>query len=87
VSFCYSTLDLKSEIYSRPFFEPTDASAKRAFELACQDAGTLVGLAPEDFVLFRLAEFDDVLGVITPCAIAQVVRGVEVVMRRNDAQG
>lgn len=81
---CYTTLDYKSEVYARPFFEETDASAKRAFSIAVSDKSTLVGQAPEDFAVFRIGTFNDVNGILVSCEPVLVCRGNDLVVPPDD---
>jgi len=61
----YSVYDNKACIFCRPFACQTDAAAIRDFINAAQ-ADTDIGRNPADYVLYRLATFQDVTGVITP---------------------
>ncbi len=55
----YSIFDQASGLYSRPFFDGSDASATRMFSEIATDAEHPVGKHPEDYTLFRLGIFDD----------------------------
>ncbi len=55
----YSIYDTASGLYSRPFFDQSDAAAKRAFQDLVIDKGHPVGKHPEDYALFRIGIFDD----------------------------
>jgi len=63
----YSVLDLRSSIFANPFISVNDMTALRDFGNAVNDLGTTLSKNPEDFQLYKIGSFDDVLGVITPC--------------------
>lgn len=60
-----SVFDVKSAIYSNPFYSPNVAVADRDFKYACQDSTTALSRHPDDYVLYCLAEFDDESGLFT----------------------
>lgn len=59
---CYSFLDTKSGLFSLPFYMQMDGLARRAAIDVATDLSTTPGRHPEDFVLYRLGQFDDNLG-------------------------
>lgn len=56
-----AVLDAAAECYSNPFFSANKAVGIRDFHYACQDKSTSLGRNPEDYSLWYLGEFDDVL--------------------------
>lgn len=60
----YSIYDEKSQSYGTPFFMATDGLAARAFSDLVKDTTTLVGMHPEDFVLYQIGSFDDASAVL-----------------------
>lgn len=59
----YSIFDVKAQCYSNPFFMPHNGQALRAFsDLVCDEKSS-INKHPEDYILYRLAEYDDVSGV------------------------
>lgn len=58
----FSLLDLKTGVYSQPFFFAHRAQATRAVVDMAQDLSTTVGRHPEDFCLYMVGEFDDTIG-------------------------
>lgn len=60
----FSVLDLKSDLFSSPFFSPTQASGVRAFSQACTDPASEFSKFPTDFELFQIGEWDDNTGEI-----------------------
>lgn len=63
----FSILDVKSDVYSPPFFMQTVGQAMRAFKVTVNDQESQVGRFPEDFKLMRIGEFDGVRGLLTAC--------------------
>jgi len=60
----YSVYDIKAEAYAPPFFLARDEVAKRTFLDAMSDPGHPMAAHPEDYVLYRLADFDDETGTV-----------------------
>jgi len=58
----YSIRDIKAEIYGNPFYMSQDGQALRAFGDLVGDEKTSISKHPEDYQLFKLAEYDDVSG-------------------------
>lgn len=58
----YAVHDLKAGVFNTPFFQLNDHVAKRAFTDLVNDPQSMLFKHPEDFNLFRLAEFDDGYG-------------------------
>lgn len=70
-----AVFDSVSNIYGNPFFSTNKNTGIRDFHFAAQDKSTSIGQSPDDYSLFYLGEFDDVLckfDLITPerCARA-----------------
>ena len=55
----YSVYDKVAEKYMGIFESTNDATAARAFEVACKDKKTQVGEKPKDYQLFKIGTFDD----------------------------
>lgn len=64
----YSFFDVKSGLFSLPFFQIHDNIARRAAQTVASEATSTIGQYPEDFVLYRVGQFDDTLGELIPCA-------------------
>lgn len=65
----YSLLDKKMEVYLTPFFSRNDVDAGRQLSASLRDpqmAQSPIALAPGDFDLVAVGDFDDDTGVITP---------------------
>lgn len=61
----YSLLDVKTGLYSPPFFLAHDVLALRAVLELCSDRNTTPGKYPADYVLYRLGSFDDNTGMVS----------------------
>lgn len=59
----YTIYDCSVENYNVPFFAKTDAEAQRIVASSCQ-SGSLLLNYPEDFVLYRIGDFDTETGII-----------------------
>lgn len=62
---CFSILDAKTGYFNVPYFSPTVASGRRAFQEVCRDENSLVHKYPDDFQLWHIGEFDDNDGHLT----------------------
>lgn len=58
----YSLLDVKTGLYSPPFFLNHDAQAIRAILELSKDVNTTPAKYPEDYVLYKVGIFDDNVG-------------------------
>ncbi len=57
----YVIYDSKAGLYNTPFFMVNDQVALRSFTDLSQDKSTDVGRHPEDFTLFKVGLYDDVI--------------------------
>ncbi len=55
----FTVYDLKAAAYITPFFLPTVAQAKRAFNDCVADTNHQFGLHPEDYDLYSLGTYDN----------------------------
>lgn len=55
----FAIYDSKAEVYNKPFYELTIASAIRAFSDAANDTQTAFAKHPADYTLFHIGTFDD----------------------------
>jgi hypothetical protein len=62
----YAVLDKVSEFFMNPFFLTTDGAARRAVVQASLDPKTEFHTNPHDYELYKLAEYDNTDGSITP---------------------
>lgn len=69
----YGIYDLKGEVFFAPFFERSDDTAIRAIAVQFSDESFLAKY-PEDFVLYKLANFDAQSGAVTDCEKVKICR-------------
>jgi len=72
----YSVFDSKSESYTPPFYQHTEAMAIRTFADACNDKEHTFGMHPDDYTLFDLGTWDDSTGTITQDKIVSIGNGL-----------
>lgn len=58
----YSIYDRKSTLWTRPFFNKSDADATRGFQIGANDSEIQLGMFPEDFDLFFMGVFNEETG-------------------------
>lgn len=64
--------DIKASCHLTPFMTRTLGEAHRLFEDAVNDPKTPLNAHPDDFILVKLAEFNEVDGVYTPCTREEI---------------
>lgn len=64
----YSILDVKSSVFSQPFFMVSKGVALRNFGDLVNDPQTTISKHPSDFKLYFIGEFDDNSGGLSPLA-------------------
>ena len=57
-----SVYDAQARAYARPYCAISDTVGARMFFEACADPNTDLNKYPDDYVLYRIAEFDDAEG-------------------------
>lgn len=72
----YSVYDSKARVYGHPFHAANDAVAVRMFADVCNDPDTTINKHPEDFILFKMARFDDQTGEITTHVLTSVTTAI-----------
>ena len=72
----YSVYDKQAQVYSAPFSAVNDAIAQRIVKGTLQEAGdNKLSIWPDDFALYRMAEFDDsknIVGYENPVHVIEV---------------
>lgn len=58
----YSVIDSVAGIYSQPFVMLNEPVAVRVMQNAVNSEGHNYNMNPEDYALYKIAEFDDVTG-------------------------
>lgn len=66
ITLVFSIYDSKAKVYSQPFHSVNVATACRSMAALVNDRESQVARTPEDFTLFQVATFDDVVGVYVP---------------------
>ncbi len=61
----YTVKDLVAKTYIPPFTMKTDRDAIEGFRLVTNDEGTPYNKHPEDYVLFKIATYDERTGKVT----------------------
>lgn len=61
--YVYAIFDRKAQIYSQPFFTPNEAVAVRMLRGMVREPGTQIHSSPEDFTLYNLGTYNDLIGV------------------------
>lgn len=61
----FSIYDIKSEVFSPPFFMTAVGEAVRAFKDLANDTSTTIGRHPADFRLMCLGTFENTTGLFT----------------------
>jgi hypothetical protein len=62
----FAVHDNKAEAYMKPFFAQTKGLALRGFVEACNNPEHDMSRYAADYHIFRIAEYDDATGIITP---------------------
>lgn len=60
----YTVYDMKTEAYMKPFFCLTNGEAVRTFGDAANDPSSAFYRHPEDYVLYCIGTFDDIVNVV-----------------------
>ncbi len=83
----YSIFDTASGTYQRPMFARTDGEIMREFQNITTDKEHPCGQHPEDYSLVRLANFDDLTGLINNEENETLCTGLEMVaLQRSKKQ-
>lgn len=74
----FSILDVRVGCYNPPYFAKSEAEGERMFEASRMDRETMINKFPNDFVLVRLGQYDDLSGMFEnhPPQIAEGVSRV-----------
>jgi len=77
----YCLRDTKAEVFAAPFFVPREAIALRAVGQMAQNPHTDVAQYPQDFLLYRVGEYDTDTALLTPCTV-ELVCAVSAVLQK-----
>lgn len=72
----FSIYDQKAKAYLTPFFAVTEGLAIRMFSGTINTEDNYISKNPEDFTLYKIGEFDDSNGTITPCDPEALTNGL-----------
>lgn len=73
----YAIRDAKIEAFMQPFYARTDAEAKRGFSGAVNNGTGQVHDYPEDYALYKIADYNDSNGELTPHEHVSLGKGIE----------
>ena len=71
----YTIYDTVAEVFNKPFTAHNNADASRAFTQSFGDGGQS---NKDDYVLYRIGEYNDATGEITPCLPLKVLSGFDI---------
>lgn len=85
----YAIRDQKSQRFMQPMCDINDQTAQRGFSQAVNTPTGVIGFAPKDFDLYKVAMFDDEKGRYEPLEVIELVcNGAALVYQKeseNDA--
>lgn len=73
----YVIKDIKS-CFMTPNFDMNDASAMRNFKMAISNAETVLHYSPEDFVFYKIGEYDNQTGLVHSIDPVVILRGEDI---------
>lgn len=78
----YAIIDVKSSRFMAPVTQANDAVAVRSFKARCEQKDSIFYTNPEDFILYRIGEFNDesalIEATVPPVHICKALDFVEV---------
>lgn len=78
----YTVRDSQSEAAMRPVFFERDAVAIRSFKLSVTNADDPMANAPDDYILYRIGEYDDETMLIKGYDPVRLIGGLEAIADR-----
>lgn len=83
----YAVFDQKALTYSQLIMFHNEATAIREFQSMANDPNQKIGRNPEDYVLSKIGDFNDVSGILTPLSEPHTVgKAIQFVNRLNNLQ-
>jgi hypothetical protein len=74
----YSVFDRKAKVYNTPMFLVNDQVALRVFHSMVFDKDTMVSRYPEDYILYRVGEFNTLDGIVKgSCYPEEIAQGIQ----------
>lgn len=80
----FSVYDTAAEAYQKPFPHDSIGAAVRDFATAANDPQTYLSKHPSDYILFHIADFDQITGEITPCIPKAYGKALEYVTHNSN---
>lgn len=82
----YTIFDAKAEFYNTPFFARTNAEAMRMFQQMISDRNpnNMASTHPEDFTLFEIGSFDELIGSVERIDKKSLANGVDFAKSSKD---
>lgn len=77
ILYMYAIRDMKST-WLVPSVEQNDQVAIRNFRHACMSAESVLHTHPDDFVLYRIGSYDNLIGAVSPEEPVRLVSALEV---------
>ena len=82
----YAIRDQQSGRFMQPVNDINDQTAKRGFSQAVNAPDGIIGFAPKDFDLYKIAEFNDESGQYDPLPVIQLVaNGMSLLNERSES--
>ena len=80
----FTIYDVKAKAYITPFVLPNDGMAIRTFQTCANDLNHAFGQHPEDYVLYRIGEFDSDTGeLINDKSPELIIKAIETLKPRE----
>lgn len=79
IKHMYSIYDTAAEVYSDPMYFRSEGEAIRAFTQGVNNPQTQLALTPEHYQLYRVGNFNDCSGEISPEPPTHVVNAIALV--------
>lgn len=73
----YSIYDVKAKAYINPFLLPNDQMAIRTFSDCVNDVNHQFNKNPDDYILYKLSEFDNISGNFISEKMEQMCKGTD----------
>ena len=82
----YSIYDQIAKAYQNPIYAVNDGAAIRIFQEAVNDEQTYLSKAPQDYIMFFIADYDEQTGTIQSDLPRKLIHGNEVVDTTRNPQ-
>ncbi|WNK15024.1 MAG: nonstructural protein [Microvirus sp.] len=79
----FTVFDSKAGFYKSPFILRSKGEALRAFQDIANDVQSDIGKHPEDFILYLIAEYDELTGVYLPKVHECLGKAIEYVVPKG----